>query len=182
MVVLGFEVIDRRGVTAKEFRAAAKETLGEAAVYFGEKHLPRRFRRGNKSRYQMESRRRFYMQEIKPEAGVGRGKTVLLSLSGRSERAALLLNRISLTSKSATIAMPMPNYFTNPKIGLVVDPKTGRRSRITRQPDKVGELKFTPEDGKRGIRNAQRAALVEKLNAVRNPPRKYRYPARIAVA
>ncbi len=100
---------------------------------------------------------------IKPKEGSGKGKRAPLVLSGRSERAARWLSRITVTSKAATVYMPMPAYFSRPFIGTVRDPKTGRTYVIKHQPDKAKELTTLLLSEKRELGRTSRERFAQKL-------------------
>jgi len=123
------------------------EIVRNTAQHWHREIFPRHFGARNRSKYNFAPRSRLYTEKIKRFAGVGEGKFRDLVLSGASQRALRNLVQITGTSKRAVVRMSAPSYFDRPFVGSWIDPKSGRRKTVTRQPDKPAEvLRIDPED------------------------------------
>lgn len=144
LVILDIKVIKNsvRGIGRKLPRIMRDALMGTVQFWHRE-IMPLHFRSGNRQKYQYERRTNLYLYYIKPEEGVGEGKTTLLVLKGRSPRDAKYLASFTATQHIARCRMNMPTYFTHPFTGSITDPRTGRQRHIRRQPDKPKELRAT---------------------------------------
>lgn len=143
MLVLGIEMDLRNELLDKNarqfFRDFQRQVMVDSGEHFHDQMLDRRLSPGAEHKYRHEPRNVVYKQEIKPEKGVGQGKTVDLQLKGKSRRWLLAFRTITGTHKRVIVRLKAPAYFTRPYVGPFTD-HWGRRKRITRQPDKVAEL------------------------------------------
>lgn len=144
----------------RRFRMTKAQTLKEVAWLWHREIMPRHFTPGNISRYRMKSRSQFYRQVIKPKEGQGQGRYVDLLLKGQTLRWLRAFATVTGTSYQSTLRLRAPAYFTRPFIGTFTDPRTGKRKRITQQPDKVAELRqVSAEDKAQMVRFARRGIM-----------------------
>lgn len=168
-VVLGIEIIDDSFIKGLRGQLASikKLTMTEVAEHFHEEFVPRRFTPGNDTRYPHDKRNQVYKDQIKKRYGIGQGKYVSNTLSGKAKRRALLRKPIRATQHQATLTIETPSYVKRPFVGTFRDPKTGRQKRVTRQPDQVHELSQIPDSEKQQLRPFAAATF---LHHIKNPP------------
>jgi hypothetical protein len=173
MIVLGFEIVDRsflRGIGRKVGRIQ-KESLLAVAEFWHKNLLPRHFTPGNRARYRLAPRSKFYLEKIKPRAGRGQGKFVDLELRGQSRRFMLTFATFTGSKDRITIRMKPPRYFANPFIGSYTDPKTGKTKRITRQPNKPDEVTRTNEEDLAKMRDVMRKKFLQLVTQAKQERR-----------
>lgn len=154
----------------RELPGITKTSLEVVGRHWATEILPAHFASGNASKYQHEKRNAFYKTVVKRIEGEGAGKTVDLQLKGRSRREILFGARITATSNKATVTMPAPIYFTNPKIGKVektIKTKTGGERTITinirHQPDKPAELTRVNDVDRRKLQRVFESDLAFRI-------------------
>ena len=164
----GRGTVSRRA--GKWIREIQKQTLMAMAKKHHEELLPKHFHAGAQSEYGYEPRTDFYEEEIKPRKGVAGGKNpnISLNLKGESMRAILYGplkitgNHNVVTSRTANA----PRYFANPFIGVIGTDKRGKTKQITRQPDKMAELKRISSTDQRLLRRFAADEMKPALKAV----------------
>lgn len=136
----------------RKMGAIYKASVRGVAVLWHDTILQGHFTPGNDNRYAFENRNPVYLQDIKSKEGVGQGRYVKDLLKGMSQRWLRTFFSVSGTSKSATVSMTAPTYFTNPFIGTFTDPQSGRLKHVTRQPDKPSEVTQVNENDRAALR------------------------------
>ena len=171
MIILQLEKVDTTGLRRKDLTEPRKATNRAAAELWHESFMERHFAPNNVNRYRLQRRHRIYLRTMKREQGAGKGKSVLLAFSGRSERAAKFLATITASSRQGTVRMSMPKYFVRPFVGTIerrFTDKEGnvrvRRHVVRRQPDKVRELTATTNIERRAIARTSRDKFVELVH------------------
>ena len=141
-VILDMRVIDRSAFhgLATTYAKLRRQAMLETAQRWHREVFPAHFGGNNRQKYRLTPRTEVYVTKIKPNAGVGEGRFRDLVLGGRSQRALRNLVRITGTSNRVVVRMQAPAYFTRPFIGSWIDPNTGKRRSITRQPNKPDEV------------------------------------------
>lgn len=141
-VILDMRVIDRSQFVglSTTYAKIRRQAMLETAQRWHTEIFPAHFGGSNRQKYRLAPRKPLYLQKIKPQAGVGEGRFRDLVLVGRSQRALRNLVRITGTSNRVVVRMNAPGYFVRPFVGTWVDPKTGKRRSITRQPNKPDEV------------------------------------------
>lgn len=152
-----------KGRMRAAYRRARREALQAAAEYWHQRELPRAFTPGNESRLDLEPRNQVYVDEIKKLTGVGQGRFVLNTLTGRSKRFMLAFGRITGTADRVTIRMQAPQYFTHPFEGTYVDPRTGEQKSSSGQPDKPAEVTQTTPDQRERLRRVMERRMDKSL-------------------
>lgn len=147
-----------------------KRTLMGMAEQYHQDLMPKHFRAGAQSEYGYEERTEFYDKEIKPKQGVAGGKNpnISLNLKGESMRA-ILYGPLKLSGNHNVVTSQTanpPSYFTNPFIGVIGTKKDGTAKIITRQPDKVDEVKRISNADQRILRRFAADKLKPALQAV----------------
>ena len=178
-MILDLQTIGRRNFVGLKtsYAKIARQTLREMAAYWHREIFPRHFSSRNLTKYKIEARTKLYIDKIKPRLGVGVGRFRLMMLTGQSQRWMESLGRVSGPGTRVTVRMPAPRHFTNPFVGTFIQPKTGKRKYVSRQPNKVAEVtRFDAEDNadlrRRGrwrlaqlFREAQRQAAADTTPA-----------------
>lgn len=168
MVILDVRVTEKSQVKLlkKSINRITKEILRETAEEFHRKILPRHFGPANRRKYKHEPRNKVYATDIKKRFGTGQGRFVDNQLNGRTKRRALAFARVTGTSKKATLRVQVPAYFNKPFVGTFRDDQ-GWTRRITRQPDKVAELKRVDNEDKEYLRKFADKLAQEKVDALK---------------
>jgi hypothetical protein len=123
------------------------EVMRRTVQHWHREIFPRHFGARNRSKYNFAPRSRLYTEKIKRFEGQAEGKFRDLVLKGWSKFMLTNMEQITGTAKRLTVRMHAPFYFDKPFVGTWVNPKTGKRKTITRQPDKVAEVtRFDAED------------------------------------
>jgi hypothetical protein len=164
LVVLNCELKHRPRGMGRRYSRVKKEVLKEVAWHWHAKILERHFTPGNSSRYRMATRNKVYREFIKKEQGTGQGRFVDLLLRGQSLRRMRHFSSVTGTQYYATLTMNTPTYFTRPFIGTFTDPNTGRVKRVSRQPDKPGEVKQISNDDRAMLTRFARRGIVRGWN------------------
>lgn len=144
----------------RRFAQIKRETLKQVAWQWHSNILERHFTPGNSSRYRMATRNKLYREVLKKEQGTGQGRFVDLILRGQSLRRMKHFATVTGSQYYATLSMSTPTYFTRPFIGTFTDPKTGRTKRVSRQPDKPGEVKQISNDDRQMLTRFARRGIV----------------------
>ena len=116
------------------------EVVRRTAEHWHREIFPRHFGARNRGKYQFAPRSRLYTEKIKKFQGQGVGKFRDMVLKGSSQFQMKNLVQIAGTARRIVVRMQAPGYFDKPFIGSWVDPKTGKRKTVRRQPDKPGEV------------------------------------------
>lgn len=163
-------ILDLRSRGGKFFRGLpttkarlAREVLLAMATYWHRDIFPRHFSGRNRSKYQFEKRNERYLTWIKKQQGRGKGRFYDLSFSGESERSMRSLASVRVTGSRAVVRMTAPRHFTNPFVGSYINPKTGQRKTIRRQPDMAGEATRVDAEDTRDLRSAARTMMARRL-------------------
>ena len=148
-IILDLQTRPRRRLVGlqQSYAKVIGEVLRRTAEHWHREIFPRHFGARNRSKYQFAPRSKLYTDKIKRLEGVGVGKFRDMVLRGPSQIMLRNLVQITGTGRRVTVRMQAPQYFDKPFIGSYVDPKTGKRKTITRQPDKPDEVtRVDPED------------------------------------
>ena len=166
-VVLGVTIENAREFRGMGVRFAAqkKEALNATAAKWHSDLLDRHFTPENKTRYGMQERSRYYLDNIKRVYGQGQGKWVDLKLSEKSSRWMKVFVKITGTSSQATVRMRPPIYFASPFIGSFVDNR-GKTKRVTQQPDKPAEVTRLNEQDRAVLRDFMQERLKKKIASI----------------
>jgi len=168
-VILDLQTIGRRNFIGLKttYARLCRQTLHETATFWHKEIFPRHFSTRNITKYGLEKRTEFYLKKLKPKLGVGVGRFRLMMLTGQSRRWMESLGKVGGPGTRVTVRMPAPKHFTNPFIGSFVQPKTGVRKYVSRQPNKVLEVtKFDAEDNA-DLRRRARWRLAQLLREAR---------------
>lgn len=124
---------------AISWRKLNKLVLTDVGTFWHQTIYPGHFRPSNRARYKHEPRTPVYLREIKVEHGRGAGRFVDQILSGKTRRFTMAFATVRGTARKVTVRMKAPSHVTRPFIGTFRK-KDGTLGRVTRQPDKAGEL------------------------------------------
>jgi len=141
-IILDLQTRPRRrliGLQTTHSKAVA-EVLRRTAEHWHREIFPRHFGGRNRSKYQFAPRSQLYTEKLKKFQGRGIGRFRDMILKGSSQFMLRNLAQITGTARRMTVRMTAPSYFDRPFIGSWVDPKSGKRKTVRRQPDKPGEV------------------------------------------
>lgn len=175
LVALDITVENRNRIKGMRGRwpAVRKSALQQTATAWHRDIMPMHFRRNNAAKYHHSPRHALYRKLKRLGAKLDDGSTPIErfvdnKLTGKSERAAKHLARISATGNKATVTMRMPAHFVRPFKGTVRGPN-GKSRVIRKQPDKVAELLTVTEEDRRILRReARREMLLRVRLGIRN--------------
>lgn len=162
-VVLSTEIRENVGFEdglLKKIRTAKRKAIKLTARYWHSHIFPRHFAASAESEYGQEDRGKDYKDRKLERTG----KAINLILSGKSRRFMLALEKISATKEDAAIVtMPVPRYFTLPKIGRFIN-FLGREKEIARQPDKPTEATETSDRDRKDLDRFMKRVLKRELS------------------
>lgn len=141
-IILDLQTRPRRRLIGLQttYSKAVAEVLRRTAEHWHREIFPRHFGGRNRSKYQFAPRSQLYTEKLKKFQGRGIGKFRDMILKGSSQFMLRNLAQITGTARRMTVRMTAPAYFDRPFIGSWVDPKSGKRKTVRRQPDKPGEV------------------------------------------